>query len=44
MARPRRVAVLDAGGVVSPCDIDPIHFDADSHIVLVRALASWVQN
>ncbi|MGR3291279.1 MAG: hypothetical protein ACU0C9_08820 [Paracoccaceae bacterium] len=43
MAKLRRVPVFDAGGVVSPTDIDPVHIDADSHIVLGRALASWLQ-
>ncbi len=35
--------VFDAGDVVTGSQSDPIHLDADSHIVLGRALATWLQ-
>jgi lysophospholipase L1-like esterase len=39
----RGAAVFDAGQVVAGAVADPIHLAADSHIVLGRALASWLQ-
>jgi len=43
-ARGRDLLVFDAGSVVAGAETDPIHLTANSHNVLGRALASWLQN
>jgi len=43
IAKTRGVAVFDAGAVVAGSASDPIHLDPDSHIVLGRAVAGWLQ-
>ncbi|MEE9387966.1 MAG: SGNH/GDSL hydrolase family protein [Paracoccaceae bacterium] len=42
VAQHKGIAVFDAGTVVAGSANDPIHLDADSHIVLGRAVAAWL--